>query len=81
MRPAPDRASQHRLPSGIRDNLDRGKVGDFLKAHIQSGANLAMVSAYFTLAGCGQNSVNKSANCEKIYLPGTHPNDVQSRCA
>jgi len=50
MRPAPDRASQHRLPSGIRDNLDRGKVGDFLKAHIQPGANLAMVSAYFTLA-------------------------------
>jgi len=51
MRPAPDRASQHRLPSGIRDNLDRGKVGDFLKARIQPGANLVMVSAYFTF-GC-----------------------------
>jgi len=47
--PPPDHASQHRLPSGIRDNLDRGKVGDFLKAHIQPGAELAIVSAYFTI--------------------------------
>ena len=58
MRPAPDRASQHRLPSGIRDNLDRGKVGDFLKAHIQPGANLAMVSAYFTLGLSPQTCVH-----------------------
>ena len=35
--------------SGIRDNLERGSVGDFLKDKIQPGSNLSFVSAYFTI--------------------------------
>lgn len=37
------------LPSGIRDNLRRGSVGNFLKEKIQSGSKLSIVSAYFTI--------------------------------
>ncbi|KPL91182.1 helicase-related protein [Herpetosiphon geysericola] len=35
--------------SGIRDNRQRGSVGDFLRQHIQPNAQLAVVSAYFTI--------------------------------
>ena len=35
--------------SGIRDNRQRGLVADFLKARIQSGSRLSVVSAYFTI--------------------------------
>ena len=37
------------LKSGIRDNLLRGTVHDFLKREIQSGSALSIVSAYFTI--------------------------------
>ena len=37
------------LPSGIRDNYQRGTVGDFLKDKIQDGSALSIVSAYFTI--------------------------------
>ena len=39
----------HELPSAIRDNQGRGKVGDFLKDKIQNGSRLSIVSAYFTI--------------------------------
>ena len=35
--------------SGIRDNHSRGQVGEFLKEQIKEGANLSIVSAYFTI--------------------------------
>ncbi|MDP2719621.1 MAG: helicase-related protein, partial [Dehalococcoidia bacterium] len=35
--------------SGIRDNYQRGNVGDFLKAKIRKGSTLSVVSAYFTI--------------------------------
>ncbi|KYC38723.1 ATP-dependent helicase [Scytonema hofmannii PCC 7110] len=35
--------------SAIRDNHSRGTVGEFLKENIQKGANLSIVSAYFTI--------------------------------
>jgi hypothetical protein len=35
--------------SGIRDNHKRGVVADFLRAKIQSGSRLSVVSAYFTI--------------------------------
>ena len=36
--------------SGIRDNSEaRGSVGQFLKEKIQPGADLSIVSAYFTI--------------------------------
>ena len=37
------------LKSGIRDNLRRGTVHDFLAQHIQNGSTLSIVSAYFTI--------------------------------
>jgi hypothetical protein len=37
------------INSGIRDNHKRGAVADFLKAKIQSGSRLSVVSAYFTI--------------------------------
>ncbi|AVZ29748.1 modification methylase PaeR7I [Nodularia spumigena UHCC 0039] len=44
--------SDHQLSvfqSGIRDNRNRGTVGDFLKDKIELGAKLSIVSAYFTI--------------------------------
>lgn len=35
--------------SGLRDNYKRGTIADFLKAKIQSGSFLSIVSAYFTI--------------------------------
>jgi hypothetical protein len=35
--------------SGIRDNHKRGSVADFLRAKIQPGSRLSIVSAYFTI--------------------------------
>lgn len=35
--------------SGLRDNHTRGTVADFLRAKIQSGSRLSIVSAYFTI--------------------------------
>ena len=37
------------LSSGIRDNHQRGSIGDFLKEKIRSDASLSFVSAYFTI--------------------------------
>jgi len=35
--------------SGIRDNHNRGSIGDFLKEKILQGSDLSFVSAYFTI--------------------------------
>ena len=35
--------------SGIRDNHSRGSIGDFLRERIRAEADLAFVSAYFTI--------------------------------
>ncbi len=37
------------LKSGIRDNLLRATVYDFLKQEIRNGSELSIVSAYFTI--------------------------------
>lgn len=39
----------NKFPSAIKDNQERGKVGDFLKEKIQPGSKLSIVSAYFTI--------------------------------
>src|SRR5262249_20092242 len=41
------------LASGIRDNPTRGCVGDYLKRVIEPGADLSVVSAYFTIYAFG----------------------------
>ena len=38
-----------RTPSGIRDNHQRGTVGNFLRHHLRPGADLDLVTAYFTV--------------------------------
>jgi len=35
--------------SGLRDNLTRGTVADFIRAKTQAGSKLSIVSAYFTI--------------------------------
>lgn len=35
--------------SGIRDNHSRGSVRDFLRHHLKAGADLDLVTAYFTV--------------------------------
>ena len=35
--------------SAIKDNYTRGTVADFLKANVQDGSRLSVVSAYFTI--------------------------------
>jgi hypothetical protein len=37
------------MPSAIKDNRNRGKVGEFLKQHLKDGSRLSFVSAYFTI--------------------------------
>ncbi|RKU30684.1 hypothetical protein C6497_03110 [Candidatus Poribacteria bacterium] len=37
------------IQSGIRDNLLRGTVHEFLEQEIQNGSDLSIVSAYFTI--------------------------------
>lgn len=37
------------ISSGIRDNHSRGSVGDFLKQQLRAGADLDLVTAYFTI--------------------------------
>ncbi len=37
------------LASGIRDNYQRGSVGEFLNEKIQAGSAVSIVSAYFTI--------------------------------
>lgn len=36
-------------PSGIRDNLTRGSLGEFLREKIEDASTLSIVSAYFTI--------------------------------
>lgn len=37
------------IESSLRDNKNRGKVGDFLKDNIKENSDLSIVSAYFTI--------------------------------
>ncbi|MCH8217521.1 MAG: hypothetical protein IH892_12225, partial [Planctomycetes bacterium] len=38
-----------KIISGIRDNHNRGKIGDFLKEKIKPDSKLSFVSAFFTI--------------------------------
>ena len=47
-------ATPHSTHSGIRDNRERGSVGDYLKQHLSNGSDLSFVSAYFTIYAFNQ---------------------------
>ena len=49
----PGAAATPKLPSGIRDNRERGTVGSFLKDHLRSHTDLSVVSGYFTISAYG----------------------------
>jgi superfamily II DNA or RNA helicase len=44
-----DKALTSKILSSIRDNRDRGSVGQFLKDNIKPDSDLSIVSAYFTI--------------------------------
>ncbi|MDO8635807.1 MAG: phospholipase D-like domain-containing protein, partial [Dehalococcoidia bacterium] len=67
----------HLPSSGIRDNYLRGIVGDFLKAKIQQGATLSIVSAYFTIYAFAALKDNLT-NIEKLQFLFGEPRFVKA---
>lgn len=56
--------------SSIRDNRQRGSVGQFLKDNIKSNSSLSVVSAYFTIYAFNQLKVQFSSIKELKFLFG-----------
>ena len=46
----PNAPRQLPSPVGILDNRSRGMASDLLRAHLQEGTELSVVSAYFTIS-------------------------------
>lgn len=42
-------STTNNIPSSIKDNRNRGSVGDFLKEQVEIGSKLSIISAYFTI--------------------------------
>jgi len=53
------------MPSSIRDNYNRGKVGEFLAENIKEDSKLSIVSAYFTIYAY-EKLKNKLNNIESL---------------
>jgi hypothetical protein len=64
-------------PSGIRDNHNRGAVGEYLRATIQPGSKLSIVSAYFTIYAYEALKQQLEAVSELRFLFG-EPRSVKS---
>ena len=72
--------------SGLRDNYKRGKVGDFLKEHLDKNSDISIVSAYFTIYAYDMlkeklkdiNSL-KFLFGEPTFVKSVDPNKVSSR--
>lgn len=58
------------MQSGIRDNHSRGTIGAFLRQHIRPGADLSIVSAYFTIYAYGELRAQLDAIGELRFLFG-----------
>lgn len=74
------------LNSSIRDNKNRGSVGDFLKTNITKNSNLAIVSAYFTIYAFEKisNELNSIKNLkflfgEPTFIKGINPKEGLKR--
>lgn len=63
--------------SSIRDNKERGSVGDFLKSNIDSDSKLSIVSAYFTIYAY-YNLKDKLDNIEELRFLFGEPTFIQS---
>lgn len=68
------------LKSGIRDNLLRETVHDFLQQEIKNGSALSIVSAYFTIYAYEkmQHALNKIEGLRFLFGdPDFHPYTVR----
>lgn len=72
--------------SSIRDNRDRGSVGQFLESNIKANSDLSIVSAYFTIYAYNQlkerlNSINelKFLFGEPTFIKSLDPNKTNKR--
>lgn len=73
-------------PSSLRDNHNRGTIGEFLKTGITPGSNLSFVSAYFTIYAYYQLKDRldqiehlKFLFGEPAFLKNLDPNKVNKR--
>ena len=74
------------LQSGIRDNLRRGNVADFLLKEIEEGSTLSIVSAYFTIYAYEalQESLNRIENLRFLFgdpdfIKNLDPNNTETK--
>jgi len=65
------------IPSGIRDNFNRGSVGDFLQEKIVEDSKLSIVSAYFTIYAFGK-LLNKLWGIDHLRFLFGEPRFIQS---
>mgnify|MGYP003333914691 CR=1 FL=1 len=72
--------------SSIRDNRDRGSVGQFLRDNIKAGSDLSFVSAYFTIYAYHNlkdelNNINelKFLFGEPTFIKSLDPNKTNKR--
>lgn len=72
--PKPDSSS---ISSGIRDNFNRGSVGDFLQEKIAEDSKLSIVSAYFTIYAFGK-LINKLWGIDHLRFLFGEPRFIQS---
>jgi hypothetical protein len=63
--------------SGIRDNYLRGAVGEFLLDKIREGADLSVVSAYFTIYAFGALQ-SRLAKIDRMRFLFGEPRFIQS---
>ncbi len=64
------------MKSGIRDNLRRGTVHDFLQNAIQNGSTLSVVSAYFTIYA--YEKLQHSLDHNTVFIRNNH--DIRYGC-
>src|SRR3954454_3227664 len=74
---APNPTATATAASGIRDNYLRGAVGDFLLEKIREGADLSVVSAYFTIYAFGALQ-SRLATIDRMRFLFGEPRFIQS---
>ena len=69
--------------TGIRDNHNQGTVGEFLEDSIRSGADLSIVSAYFTIYAyeCLQRTLDSIDRLHFLFGEPTYLNEINPNSA